>query len=122
MLVRRVVQVLVVVAAFALTSGAQEEPKKTIQHVPIKPTSPVSGKAMFTSYCAACHGDDAKGNKDIGAPNLTTKVWLYGSSLGSIEERITNGGGAVMPAWQNKLSPTEIKAVTVFVHSLGGGK
>jgi len=80
------------------------------------------GKKLFGDNCAACHGDDAKGNKDIGAPNLTTKVWLYGSSLGSIEERITNGGGAVMPAWQNKLSPTEIKAVTVFVHSLGGGK
>lgn len=62
MLVRRVIQVLMVVAAFALTSGAQEEPKKTIQHVPIKPTSPVSGKGMFTSYCAACHGPEGKGN------------------------------------------------------------
>ncbi len=62
MLVRRVIQVLMVVAAFALTSGAQEEPKKTIQHVPIKPTSPVSGKGMFTSYCAACHGAEGKGN------------------------------------------------------------
>jgi mono/diheme cytochrome c family protein len=62
MLVRRVVQVLMVVAAFALTSGAQEEPKKTIQHVPMKPTSPVSGKGMFISYCAACHGAEGKGN------------------------------------------------------------
>lgn len=62
MLVRRIIQVLMVVAAFALTSGAQEEPKKTIQHVPIKPTSPVSGKGMFTSYCAACHGAEGKGN------------------------------------------------------------
>jgi mono/diheme cytochrome c family protein len=62
MLVRRVIPVLMVVAAFALTSGAQEEPKKTIQHVPIKPTSPTSGKGMFTSYCASCHGADGKGN------------------------------------------------------------
>lgn len=62
MLVRRVIQVLMVVAAFALTSGAQEAPKKTIQHVPMKPTSPVSGKEMFTSYCAACHGAEGKGN------------------------------------------------------------
>ena len=62
MLVRRVIQVLMVVAAFALTSGAQEEPKKTIQHVPMKPTSPVSGKGMFTNYCAACHGAEGKGN------------------------------------------------------------
>lgn len=62
MLVRRVIPVLMVVVAFTLTSGAQEEPKKTIQHVPIKPTSPVSGKVMFTTYCAACHGAEGKGN------------------------------------------------------------
>jgi mono/diheme cytochrome c family protein len=62
MLVRRVIQVLMVVAALALTSGAQEEPKKTIQHVPLKPTSPASGNGMFTSYCAACHGAEGKGN------------------------------------------------------------
>jgi mono/diheme cytochrome c family protein len=62
MLVRRVIQVLVVVSAFALTSGAQEQPKKTIQHVPIQPTSPASGKEMYTNYCAVCHGTEGKGN------------------------------------------------------------
>ncbi len=62
MFVRRVIQVLIVVAAFALASGAQEEPKKTINTVPMKPTSPASGKGMFTNYCAACHGAEGKGN------------------------------------------------------------
>ena len=62
MLVRRVVQVLIVLAAFTLTSGAQEEPKKTIEHVPMKSTSPASGKEMYVSYCAACHGAEGKGN------------------------------------------------------------
>ena len=62
MLVRRIIQVLMVVAAFALASGAQEEPKKTINTVPMKPTSPASGKGMFTNYCAACHGAEGKGN------------------------------------------------------------
>jgi mono/diheme cytochrome c family protein len=74
MLVRRGIQVLMVVAAFALTSGAHEEPKKTIQHVPIKPTSPVSGKGMFTSYCAACHGAEGKGNGPA-AEALKTPPW-----------------------------------------------
>ena len=37
-------------------------PKKTIQHVPMKPTSPVSGKEMYTNYCAVCHGTEGKGN------------------------------------------------------------
>jgi mono/diheme cytochrome c family protein len=62
MLVRKVIQVLMVVAAFVLTSEAQEQPKKTIQHMPMKPTSPASGKEMYTHYCAACHGAEGKGN------------------------------------------------------------
>lgn len=60
--VRRVIPVLMAVAAFALASGAQEEPKKTIEKVPMKSTSPASGKEMYVNYCAACHGTDGKGN------------------------------------------------------------
>ena len=58
----KIVKALMVVIAFALSSGAQEQPKKTIERVPIKPTSRVSGKEMYTSYCAVCHGAEGKGN------------------------------------------------------------
>jgi cytochrome c oxidase cbb3-type subunit III len=80
------------------------------------------GAKVFADNCAACHGPEGKGNTEFGAPNLTTKVWLYGSDRSAIIERITNGGGGAMPAWRDKLSPTQIKAVTVYVHSLGGGQ
>jgi mono/diheme cytochrome c family protein len=59
--------ILVVPALIVLTCmvAAQEQTrdqtKKTIHHVPIKPTSPASGKEMYTSYCAVCHGMDGKG-------------------------------------------------------------
>jgi cytochrome c oxidase cbb3-type subunit III len=80
------------------------------------------GKKTFVDNCAACHGPEGKGNKEMGAPNLTTKVWLYGPALADIEHRIEVGGGGVMPAWGARLAPEEIKALTVFVHSLGGGQ
>jgi cytochrome c oxidase cbb3-type subunit 3 len=79
------------------------------------------GAQLFADNCAGCHGDKGKGNIEMGAPNLTTKVWLYGPTKADIMERIENGGGAVMPAWKGRLDETTIKALTVFVHSLGGG-
>jgi cytochrome c oxidase cbb3-type subunit 3 len=84
------------------------------------------GQEVYQNNCAACHGDDGKGNLEIGAPNLTTKVWLYGGKDGidkvAIEERINVGGGGVMPAWSDRLDESTIKSLAVYVHSLGGGK
>jgi len=38
-----------------------QEKEKTVKKAPIQHTSPASGKEMFMSYCAVCHGKDAKG-------------------------------------------------------------
>ncbi len=82
----------------------------------------VKGKQLYIDNCSLCHGEDGKGNIEVGAPNLTTKVWLYGSSKADIVNRIQNGGGGVMPAWGIRLDPTTIKTLAVYVHTLGGGK
>jgi cytochrome c oxidase cbb3-type subunit III len=81
-----------------------------------------AGKKVFAENCVACHGENAKGISDVGAPNLTTKIWLYGGDKASIVETLTNGRGGHMPAWGGKLDPATIKSLTVFVHSLGGGQ
>ena len=80
------------------------------------------GQALFAENCAACHGDAGKGNPEVGAPNLTANIWLYGGVQSTIEETIMNGRGGVMPTWASRLDPTTIKALTVYVHSLGGGQ
>ena len=80
------------------------------------------GKAAFGDNCAPCHGDAGKGNLEFGAPNLTDQIWLYGSDEATIVETITNGRSGVMPAWVGRLDPATIKALAVYVHTLGGGK
>ncbi|HEY6946476.1 MAG TPA: cytochrome c [Candidatus Acidoferrum sp.] len=96
----------------ACVAGAQEKP--VIKKVPIKQTSPASGKEMYTEYCAACHGPDGKGDGPAAAAlktpaaDLTT---LAKRSEGAVfpRDRVANmlrtGTGAAahgssdMPTW-----------------------
>jgi cytochrome c oxidase cbb3-type subunit 3 len=81
-----------------------------------------AGAKIFATNCAVCHGPEGKGNRSVGAPNLTDQIWLYGSSTETIIDGVWNGHGGVMPAWGGKLDPVTIKALTVFVHTFGGGE
>ena len=80
------------------------------------------GAKIFADNCAACHGDAGKGNQEVGAPNLTDGIWLYGGKLTDIEKTIETGRGGVMPYWSGRLDPVTIKMLAAYVHSLGGGK
>ena len=80
------------------------------------------GKKVFDANCAVCHGETGKGNRELGAPNLTDKIWLYGADKATIVQGIQNGRGATMPAWNSRLSDPTIKALTVYVYSFGGGE
>jgi cytochrome c oxidase cbb3-type subunit III len=81
-----------------------------------------AGQKIFAENCVSCHGDNGKGNQELGAPDLTDKIWLYGSDEATVIETITNGRAGVMPAWVGRLDPATVKALAVYVHSLGGGK
>ncbi len=80
------------------------------------------GKVIFEEQCAACHGEDGKGMTELGSPNLTDGIWLYGGTRDDITDVIRNSRAGVMPAWDGRLSPETIKQLAVFVHSLGGGQ
>jgi cytochrome c oxidase cbb3-type subunit 3 len=81
-----------------------------------------AGKKIFLDNCAACHGEDGKGNIEMGSANLTTKVWQYGNDINDLIYTITYARNSVMPAWGPRLDPETIKSLAVYVHSLGGGK
>jgi len=83
---------------------------------------PAKGKELYATNCSSCHGEDAKGNKDLGAPSLVDAIWLYGKDRDSMIETVTNGRAGVMPAWAGRLDPVTIKSLAVYVNSLGGGK
>lgn len=79
------------------------------------------GAAIFVEECTACHGEDAKGIAELGAPALDNDIWLYGGDKATIIETISNSRGGVMPAWGRILDSVTVKKLTVYVHSLGGG-
>jgi cytochrome c oxidase cbb3-type subunit 3 len=85
-------------------------------------TDLAKGKELFEANCAACHGVDGRGNREMGAANLTSANWVYGSDEATIVETIANGRGGVMPGWTGRLDETAIKALTIYVHALGGGQ
>ena len=96
---------------------------RSLSALPVRPgTDLAAGKKIFADNCVTCHGDNGTGNQELGAPDLTDKIWLFGSDEATVIETITNGRAGVMPAWAGRLDPATVKALAVYVHSLGGGK
>ena len=79
------------------------------------------GKAKFETVCFACHGQDGKGMQALGAPNLTDKTWLYGSSEARIAETVVGGRQNQMPAWKEFLGDAKIHLLSAYVLNLSSG-
>lgn len=80
------------------------------------------GAEIFAEQCAACHGDNGDGDPDQGAPRLNDQIWLYGGTAEQVTAQINRPQHGVMPGWTERLDPTTIKMLTVYVHGLGGGQ
>jgi len=81
-----------------------------------------SGSEVFAENCAACHGEDGSGMREVGAPNLRDAIWFYGSSEAEIAAQVRAPKHGVMPAWKDRLGDATVKQLAIFVHSLGGGE
>jgi cytochrome c oxidase cbb3-type subunit 3 len=80
------------------------------------------GAELFADNCSSCHGDAGLGDPDMGAPNLADAIWLYGGNRDALSYTIENARFGVMPAWGQRLSEEDVRAVSAYVHALGGGE
>lgn len=81
-----------------------------------------AGAKIFAENCVACHGEQGQGNREMGAPKLASQVHLYGKAHETIVSQVNLPRQGVMPNWGTRLDTGTIKAVTLYVHSLGGGE
>ncbi|WBU65685.1 cytochrome-c oxidase, cbb3-type subunit III [Paracoccus aerodenitrificans] len=81
-----------------------------------------AGETVFLDNCSVCHMEDGTGDRMQGAPDLTDAVWLYGGDEASIRQSVYDARFGVMPNWSPRLSEDDIRAVSYYVHSLGGGE
>jgi cytochrome c oxidase cbb3-type subunit 3 len=73
------------------------------------------GATLFTDNCASCHGDDATGIADMGAPDLTDSFWIYGGDAATLFETIHDGRHGWMPHWDGRLTEAERKMLAVYL-------
>lgn len=82
------------------------------------PDAKAMGQRLFLTYCASCHGSDARGAK--GFPNLTDGDWMYGGQPEQIKTSIAAGRNGVMPPFGEALGADGVKDVANYVRSLSG--
>jgi cytochrome c5 len=105
-MVRRVCAAMAVVAVLLVLPGT------ALAQAP-------DGQQIFTENCVPCHGADLAGG--VGKP-LNAGSAAAGKSDEQLITTITNGvAGTAMPAWGEKLSADEIKAVLAYIRSVESG-
>ncbi len=81
-----------------------------------------AGAVVFADNCSVCHGEAALGDRTMGAPNLADAIWLYGGDRETLRYTVEFSRFGVMPPWGPRLKEADIRAVSAYVHSLGGGE
>lgn len=80
------------------------------------------GALVYAEQCAACHGPTGRGDRTQGAPELNDDVWLYGGTRAEVRRQVEQGRGGVMPNWDRRFADGQVRALAVYVYSLGGGE
>ena len=92
--------------------------RQDLKAVAADPKARQMGERLFVTYCAQCHGTDARGAR--GFPNLTDADWLYGGEPEQIRQSILEGRQGVMPPFGQVLSADQVKDAANYVRALSG--
>jgi cytochrome c oxidase cbb3-type subunit 3 len=96
------------------TAPAPAEQTTTSTSEAVPPAGAIDGQALFAKHCSGCHGANGKG---AFGPDLSGD-YQYGKTEIAAQESISSGRPGNMPAFGQKLSPEEIKALTGFILNL----
>jgi cytochrome c oxidase cbb3-type subunit III len=100
------------VAEFVLSLSSRSEDAEAAER----------GQTIYADNCAGCHDERGEGNTQLGAPDLSDELWLYGGDKAGIVVSVRDGRAGMMPAWHNRLDEETLKELAIYVHSLGGGQ
>jgi mono/diheme cytochrome c family protein len=111
MSVRKFVSISVLALSALAVMAQDPTPQKVVKHVALKPTSAASAREMYTNYCAACHGQDGKGNGPAASAlkvpptDLTALSQKNGGKYPAMHVSSVIRGEANLPAHGNKDMP-----------------
>ena len=95
------------VAAYVLSLGGIKAPADWV----------AAGKSRFDTLCVNCHGVEGRGNRALGAPDLTDDRWLYGADFASVTKSIRHGRSGVMPPWRHRLTEDQARLIAAWVYA-----
>lgn len=118
------------IVGFAFTiSALTEAPAVTAipNPVPLTVDSVTAGRGVYVNSCEQCHGVSARGGGPLAYTTQIAPADLLSGHLlqhddSDIEYWVANGLPGGMPAWQGKLTQTQIWDVVDFLRAINTGQ
>jgi cbb3-type cytochrome c oxidase subunit III len=91
------------------------------------PTSFLTAKSVYGTFCYACHDTNGKGNPTIRTsmpdlPDFTSAVWQKSRKDADLSHSILEGKGKFMLPMKDKLGSVDTKDMVALVRGFDGGK
>lgn len=110
----------ILLTAITLFSACDSEPRKTDAELGLNPEQ-AYGRRVYDARCAECHYAYSK--RDLRGPSLAGlfKRPYMKNGMPANDDRVTDIvllGRSKMPAFQQKLTPQQLEALMVYLHTL----